>query len=122
MLDADRLCGRPIAGQLFQLPAVSGQHAGIDSIVIGRSSPVDPQAALHGAAFDIAPYDALDLRLEYRVALARAQRHLEITAVDGADLEPDGHVVVLAMRLAETGHAQEQGLILLTVKTAAPER
>ena len=50
-----------------------------------------------------------DQRLQRGVALAGADGQLEEAVVDRADFDRHGQAVLLAMRLAETGHALQQG-------------
>ena len=117
-LQRDRAGQVPLAIERLQLHAVAVQHGGVDLEFLGRTDAVDAEVHLDRAAADALPHDRLDLRLQRAVAFAGADRQLEVTAVDGADLDRHGHAVALAMRLAETGHAQEHVMQLLAQEVA----
>ena len=57
-----------------------------------------------------------NVRLQRGVAFGRPHRELEEPAVNGADLHGDGQAVFLAVRLAETGHAQEHFTLVPTLR------
>ena len=62
------------------------------------------------------PGHLFDVRLQRGVAFGRPHRELEEPAVDGAHLHGDGQAVLLAVRFAETGHAQEHVRVLSSWK------
>src|SRR5262249_37773187 len=74
---------------------------------LGRKTAFAAQVDLNRAAPDAAPDHLLELRLEEVIRFGGAQRHLEVTVVQGTQLEGDVDLVALVMGLAVSGHAQQ---------------
>ena len=99
----------PLAAEINELLPVALQHVNVDAVVVGRAAAIDADVDLDGSAMNGLAHHRLDQRVERGVALAGANGQLEEAVVDRADFDRHGQAVLLTMRLAEAGHALQQG-------------
>jgi hypothetical protein len=94
---------------LFELPAITVQHRGVDPVIIGHGRAIDAKVQLNRSPADDVADRRFDFRLECGVTVARAVAKFEMPAVDRADFHGDRHVARLLTSFAKAGHADEQG-------------
>ena len=73
----------------------------------GPGLALDADVDRERAAADVPADDLLQLRLEHRVRVGAADRHLQVAVVDRANLDGDRQAVGLGPGFAEPGHAEQ---------------